>query len=202
MLHRIIDCNRWSQMPRRFAAKRAAVPARLFLVALCVLGFVPNSGLAIELDEMNATLNKKPAMCPPDSSRVREFKHYEDYCGADYQTTMSIFQIDECQSKRDAINAVIYKYNGFLSDHKCGGSMSDAKPLTGAEAHWSNNVSSPSTTPTTSKPATSSETASSPLRCYPEYVDCNHDCLKFFGDDWKDKGSYCGGTCSTPTASG
>lgn len=242
---------------------------RGILIACCVLCITGDNAQSTDLNGMNATLSGSPARCPQDSSPVQEYKHYEDYCGANYEATMSPADVSACQNQANATNGVISKYNAFLFDHKCGGSLSDAKPLTGAGSKWSNLQAADTNNnnaPTESDPGalvnfdhadrvdtkegwqdflrdfpnspyaaiarrhlerlsdagqsgwrtapdvssseqsqTSNQSASgrgSSLRCYPEYVSCNHDCLAAFGNDWQDKGAYCGGTCSTPQVNG
>src|SRR5271166_2179038 len=112
--------------PRAKERLRVSIAARFSALAVIYLLASQTWADAIEMGEIDATLNQSPRMCPSNPATVGDLS-YRQHCGDNYMETMSTLDSIHCQNETDAINRRISEYNDFIRTCKAGKGKADAE---------------------------------------------------------------------------
>jgi len=95
---------------------KLALPMTLILIIAPVLT-VSFRADAVEIEQIETTLNTSPRRCPSNLVEVKDLT-YKENCGANYMSAMSTAEVSKCQNETDHKNNLIYKYNAFIRECK------------------------------------------------------------------------------------
>jgi hypothetical protein len=94
---------------------RRRVRLHMSLLAALIVGSAilssPCQADSIDISQMKSAMNS--GFCPSQLNEVEPLT-FEQHCGQNYMSTMSISEISQCQSETIGMNNTITKYNDFI----------------------------------------------------------------------------------------